>query len=353
MKQISLYYREGSSDKEYHVSMESRDDKFVVNIAYGRRGSTLQTGTKTNSPVDLQTAGRLFDKLVSEKKSKGYTEGESGTPYQHTEKEERVTGLLPQLLNPIEESDLEELISDNHWCAQEKFDGKRLLIERKGAAVNGINRKGLLVGLPSTLIHASQALKGDFVIDGECIGEAFRVFDLLTCNGDDFRGHGYEQRFVGLMNLIAGGQQRHIQLADTAWKRHEKTNLLKTLRQQNKEGIVFKRVDALYTPGRPNSGGDQLKHKFYATCSAVVAKLNAQRSVELRLLNGEGWLPAGNVTVPSNHQLPQVGDVIEVRYLYAFRESGALYQPTYLGRRSDVAQHDCGQSQLKFKGEEA
>jgi bifunctional non-homologous end joining protein LigD len=48
-----------------------------------------------------------------------------------------------------------------------------------------------------------------------------------------------------------------------------------------------------------------------------------------------------------------VGDVVEVRYLYAFLESGALYQSIYLGLRRDVAQHDCVQSQLKFKGEEA
>jgi len=46
-----------------------------------------------------------------------------------------------------------------------------------------------------------------------------------------------------------------------------------------KEGVVFKRLDAPYTPGRPGSGGTQLKHKFCATLSAVVARVNAQRSV--------------------------------------------------------------------------
>ena len=39
-----------------------------------------------------------------------------------------------------------------------------------------------------------------------------------------------------------------------------------------------------------------------------------------------------------------------VRYLYAFRESNALYQPVYLGPRQDIEQHECVLSQLKYKG---
>ena len=48
-KQTTLHYREGSSDKVYHVRLEANGspDKFLVNFAYGRRGATLQCGTKT------------------------------------------------------------------------------------------------------------------------------------------------------------------------------------------------------------------------------------------------------------------------------------------------------------------
>jgi len=48
---------------------------FIVNFAFGRRGSTLGTGTKTASPVDHDTAKGIYDKLVNEKRAKGYTEG--------------------------------------------------------------------------------------------------------------------------------------------------------------------------------------------------------------------------------------------------------------------------------------
>lgn len=350
---VSLYFKQGASDKEYHARIDPHDGGYVVSFAYGRRGTTLQTGTKTNTPVDFQTATKIFSKLVTEKKAKGYSEGEAGTPYQHTEKEKCVSGILPQLLNPIDESEVERLIGNDNWCAQEKFDGKRILLQKEGAAIHGINRKGLLVGLPSPVVVAAHGMKDDFTLDGESIGEQLHVFDLLTLNGEDLRATPYQARVAALLTLFAIGEQRHILFAETAWTRREKTELLTTLRQQNKEGIVFKHIKAPYIVGKPSSGGMQLKHKFCATLSALVGTINAKRSIEIKLRNGSRWVTAGNVTIPANHNIPTVGQVVEVRYLYAFKESGCLYQPVYLGGRSDVLESECLTSQLKFKnGEE-
>ena len=64
LENITLYYREGSSDKIYQCQIEPAGERFVVNFAYGRRGSTLNTGTKTNVPVEYDNAKRIFDKLV-------------------------------------------------------------------------------------------------------------------------------------------------------------------------------------------------------------------------------------------------------------------------------------------------
>ena len=84
--------------------------------------------------------------------------------------------------------------------------------------------------------------------------------------------------------------------------------------------------------------------------TAFIVDLGDKRSVELRLLNGKGWIPCGNVTIPPNFKVPALGEVVEVRFLYAFRESNALYQPVYLGPRQDIEQHECVLSQLKYKG---
>jgi bifunctional non-homologous end joining protein LigD len=132
MEQITLYYRQGASDKVYQATIEPNGNQYVVNFAYGRRGTTLQTGSKTQSPVDLESARAIYEKLVQEKKSKGYTPGEDGTPYQHTDKEQHVTGILPQLLNPIEEDETQRLLNNPAFVMQEKFDGQRILIQKRG-----------------------------------------------------------------------------------------------------------------------------------------------------------------------------------------------------------------------------
>ena len=118
---------------------------------------------------------------------------------------------------------------------------------------------------------------------------------------------------------------------------------------EGKEGVVFKNKHAPYIPGRPNSGGTQLKFKFCETASFIVTKINDKRSVMLILFDGEKVRSAGNVTIPPNHDLPKPGDVVECSYLYAFRESGSIYQPVFLGVRDDIQHTECTTAQLKYK----
>jgi len=99
MENITLFYKQGSSDKIYQAAIEPKDGGFVVNFAYGRRGATLSTGTKTSTAVNYDAAKAIYDRLIKEKTAKDYTPGEDGTPYQHTDKTS--TGIHCQLLNPI------------------------------------------------------------------------------------------------------------------------------------------------------------------------------------------------------------------------------------------------------------
>ena len=350
-ERVALYYREGSSDKVYQAAIEPAGNQFVVNFAYGRRGATLTTGTKTSSPVDYAAAKKIYTKLVGEKKAKGYTEGANGTPYQHADKQ--ASGILPQLLNPVEEAEVKLLLCDDNYCAQEKFDGKHLLVRKQDDDLEGINKKGFVVGLPQTVANELRSVAGSFIPDGESIGDDYHAFDLLEYNGENLRVLPYRIRLARLIDLLllTRSDFKHIRLVQTAFSTQQKTQLYQRLRRENREGIVFKRLDAPYTPGRPNSGGPQLKFKFVTTLSAVVAKINVQRSVELGLFNGRSLVSCGNVTIPANHEIPTVGTVVDARYLYAAKDSGVLYQPVYLGPRDDVDPGECLVSQLKFKAE--
>jgi bifunctional non-homologous end joining protein LigD len=349
-EQVTLYYREGSSDKVYQASIEPSGDRFIVNFAYGRRGNTLQTGTKTSAPVEYSAAKKIFDKLVQEKTAKGYTPGENGTPYQQTDKAERSTGILPQLLNAIDESQVNRLIKDDEWWAQEKFDGRRVLIRKDDQKVRGINRKGLSIDLPVPIIEAVQSLDTRrCLMDGEAVGDRFFTFDLLQEATIEFACQPYNVRYAHLVDLVDSVQSDSIRYAEIASTKAQKQAMLDRLRKERKEGIVFKRHTAQYVPGRPASGGDQLKLKFTATASCIVAGANgSRRSVKLELLDGPTRISIGNVTIPPNHLVPAVNQIVEVRYLYAY-PGGSLYQPVYLGKRDDVRFDACTVGQLKFK----
>lgn len=350
MQSITLYFRQGSSDKVYRAAIEPKDDGFVVTFAYGRRGTTLQTGTKTSSPVTHDEARHIYDKLVAEKSAKGYTPGESGTPYQQADREQQASGILPQLLNPIEVEAAARLATDPMWCVQEKFDGRRRLIRKHPDGVDGINRKGLIVPLPEPVALAAAELPGTFVFDGECIGNTLVVFDLLELHGTDYRGLPYRNRLFTLMQIVPG-HGPHLRSLETAFDTAHKVEFIQRMRNDSKEGIVFKKLGGAYLPGCPESGGDALKLKFVETASFIVSAINLKRSVHLGLWRGDALVPAGNVTIPPNQEVPRAGAVVEVRYLYAFPESGCVYQPLYLGERDDIAPAECVVSQLKYKPE--
>jgi len=348
MEQIALYFKQGSSDKIYQAGIEPKDDGFVVNFAYGRRGTTLQTGTKTSASVPYDAAKAIYDKLIREKTAKGYTPGQDGTPYQHGDKQ--ASGSLPQLLNAIDEDQLEALLNDRQHVMQEKHDGRRLILQKAGDTVKGINKLGVGTGFPAIVAEEFQVVEADFTVDGEIVGEEYHAFDLLDLDGDDLRGRTYQERYHHLMNLLASFNHLHISLVDSAYLPRQKRDLFDRLKAGNREGVVFKRSDAVYTPSRPNSGGPQLKFKFVETASFIVSKVNGKLSVSLMLFDGDRVFPVGNVTIPPHHEIPAVGVVVETRYLYAYR-GGSIFQPVYLGVRDDIRAEECTLDQLKYKSE--
>ena len=347
MEQATLYFRQGSSDKVYQASIEQQNGGYLVAYAFGRRGTTLQTGTKTQSPVSYEEAKRIFDRLVNEKTAKGYTPGEDGTPYEHTDKKNRIADIMCQLLNPIDELEATRLIGDAAFCLQEKLDGRRLLLERRGEEINGINRLGLFVGIPEPITAAARKLPVDCVVDGEAVGETLHVFDLLKIDGASVQGQSYQYRYRQLGDLVDKAPGC-ISLVPTALNKPEKALAFCTFKVMRAEGVVFKRLDAPYTAGRPASGGPQLKFKFCETASFIVSHINAKRSVSLMLLDGSKTVPVGNVTIPPNEKIPVMGATIECRYLYCFK-GGSIFQPVYLGERDDIPSEECVISQLKYK----
>jgi bifunctional non-homologous end joining protein LigD len=350
MENITLYFREGPSDKVYQASIHPKEQGYMVHFAYGRRGSTLSTGSKTQTPVAYPIAKGIYDKLIKEKLAKGYLPGAGSSVQVPVEGPRQHSGIQCQLLNPIEEQQAEALLSNPDYWMQEKMDGRRLLIQKQGGVITGINRLGLITSVPTPIVESAAKYRGNFIIDGEAVGDTLHAFDLLTICGEDMTKLRFAVRYLRLRDLLNAFDHPHIKIVET-YCSPEMAGWYSQFKREGKEGVVFKHIDAPYIPGRPNSGGSQFKHKFYETASFIVAKANDKRSVSLILFENEKVRPAGNVTIPPNHDIPSPGTVVECRYLYAFKESGSIYQPVYLGSRDDIRSAECTTSQLKYKAE--
>src|SRR5271165_6088002 len=122
MKSTVLYYKneiEGS-DKVYNLNLEKRAaDAYTVTFSFGRRGGTLQHGTKTNNPVPLAEAQGIYDRLIREKQSKGYVTAEGKTSLAPTPIEK--SGVPGRTKYPVEL--LEEISREQaeHLCRDIKY----------------------------------------------------------------------------------------------------------------------------------------------------------------------------------------------------------------------------------------
>jgi bifunctional non-homologous end joining protein LigD len=224
------------------------------------------------------------------------------------------------------------------------------MVRKQGDTITGINRRGLVVAIPDPIREAVEHIPFDVLIDGEAVGDKLQAFDLLEVKGTCLRKRRYIDRFSSLIMVIPPGFDA-LRWVSTSVDPDDKIEICEELRATNREGVVFKDMDAPYSPGRPNSGGPQLKFKFVESASFVVTGINTKRSVTLGLYDGDKLVPAGNVTIPPNHAIPQMGNVADVKYLYCFKESVSIYQPVYLGVRTDIPASECVVEQLKYKSE--
>lgn len=355
-ERVELHYQGGGSDKVYVVELKQSGQGHVVHCHYGRRGGTLNFADKTMAgPISYMAAKKIFDKAVKEKVSKGYQVTSSSspvsTPAQPTNPAASSAGIMPQLLNPVrDEAQLEDLILDPDWWMQEKMDGERRMLSDLDGNWRGSNKKGMQVELPASVEVEmwSQPLPANTILDGEIIGDVYYVFDVIRWGGTNMADQPLDVREGWLAKIVPTAKIKVVIFNKTE---ASKRALLEKVRAHGGEGVVLKRSSSPYAPGRPNSGGTQLKYKFVESATVIVTGLNvSKRSVAIGGYDDDGKIhELGNVTIPPNHKVPQKGNIVEVRYLYAYGKGGSLYQPVYLGQRSDQGREDCVLSQLKYK----
>ena len=341
---VSLHYQDDRSDKVYHVQVEKVKGGHVVNFQFGRRGSTLQTGTKTSKPVSLDEALKIRERLLRQKLGKGYQVMNGAAHAAPVQPEPDWTDYPIELLQEIPKGRVPSLLQDERYWLQEKCDGERRQIAKHGNKLTGYNRRGTAVPLPTALsTELRQVRLESFVLDGEIEGDQFIAFDLLD-GGSTTPESPYSVRFAHLLHLLKGMKMAKAvsTWTDTAGKKAAAI----ALRDLRAEGMVFKLASAPYAGSR---NGQHYKYKFVKTCTAKVLRVGdkGKQSAAVGLLEKGKWLDVGTVSTigkPKTH----VGDLIEVRYLYATK-ARRLYQAIYMRKRDDLDDSACAIAQLIFK----
>ena len=353
IKSIELNSTHAGSNKVYNVQLCEVDGGFVVNYQNGRRGGTLASGTKTTTPLPVEKATSIYEKLIAEKingASHYKVVGSNSTSAASIVTEKEASGFLPMLPTAVDAARVAVLLGDDNFCLQEKIDGERVfVIVKADGTVIGANRLGFVRPLPLSVVAAVEQSRvpPDTVLDGELVNDVFHVFDLLRANGNDCTTLRYELRRDWTLRAFDHCHSERIRCVESFFMRR-KSEALRAFRTANAEGIIFRDLFGAYSVGRSENC---VKFKFTESATLLVdGHEPSKRSVYLGSFDESGKrVTMSKVTIPPNYAVPDVGAIVEVQYLYAYAGTHALAQPVYKGVRSDQTQESCVLSQLKYK----
>jgi len=367
---VTLYFTQGTSDKVYAAHLLPVTGGWRVMFSYGRRGGPQTSGTKTKVPVDYEVAKKAYDQLVRAKMSKGYTPGEDGVAFTGSPDVGIRTDYLPQLLNQVTEEEALEMVGSFEMFVQTKHDGDRRGILFKDDEIIAANRKGLVTTVADPVLADLKSIPycspfGGF-LDTEDMGDHLVVFDAFIppedpemATYDDMLTKPFFERAGTLFALQFRLHQQMLRnvIVDTPTaisNRDSLVSFIKAARGMNEEGIVIRDGAGVYAPGKPNSGGPCFKLKFREDATVRVHAVHpTKRSIRMEVKAENGtWWEIGNCTIPVNKQIPAVGVLVDVGYLYAHK-GGSLFQPTYKGPRTDLEENAATILQLKYKKDTA
>ena len=256
-------------------------------------------------------------------------------------------GMQPHLPTVVDWETASVLLRSGLYGVQEKKDGRHLMVRvTRDGAITGGSKAGLVTNVPLTIADAVAPLRfAD--IDGEDVNGVFYAFDLIAVGGRDLTGESVEDRHSTLVALTAPflSHNFHVLPIFTGTAALE---FVEQLKAEGKEGFVLKKLKATY-----GEAETMWKHQFRAQSAFIAGGRNGEKSsVELFVVREDGSRRSmGFVTVKANQQFPEPGDIVEVKYLYAFRD-GKLAQPELLCiRRDDTRADDCTENKLKIKSD--
>ena len=275
--------------------------------------------------------------------------------------------MKAQLATPLEHVHVKQYVQSDEWWVEQKLDGQRFLVLVAEGEITAFNRNGVEMTLPEQIAADFASFKTDDTMwhfDGELVDGEYHIFDVLwagdTCDGG-MTDKPFEQRRNRLEKIFSFWEPDHCHLVRCAKTETEKADLVVKLERECSEGAVLKKRTATY-----NVQGKRvktwLKLKFVQCADVIVMELERggkPQAVTIGMMQEPNiWITnydeadnklveVAGCKVPANLEL-EVGDVLEVRYLYATSDN-KLTQPIFVRKRTDKQPEECTMNdQLKF-----
>lgn len=255
--------------------------------------------------------------------------------------------MIPAMLaKEINLSSASALVLDNEWSMEQKVDGHRILLHVHDVGVSAYNRNGEPYAggtFPDQQAAvAREHFRVDDVVDGELVSGVFWAFDLPIRAGTERFDENYNERRAHLKH------RRYPHTLGTARLSEAKARLMRRVRDEGGEGVVVKHLYSPYEPGVRST--KMLKAKYVKTVDCIVSSLKREgrQAIGLSLLGEAGLTEVGACSTIGKVPV-ELGDVVEVRYLYANDPAAPrLVQPVLLDIRHDKEPRDCTIDQLHF-----
>lgn len=303
--------------------------------------------------------------------------------------------MKPMLFHSADPATIAEFVGDDNWLLQQKVDGMRCMIRMTNLInletnthepmIEFLTRDGRPLKSAAAKLHFQKLTEAfmdafaediqrqwlnELIIDGELMTDQgiLVVFDVLAINIAGSPRITTEDaqlaRWSSLVDLVSNRSIPFVRLVSTAQSTQEKLELAQWVEAEGGEGLIAKRVDSPYEPGARVK--HSLKLKYTQTADVVVTGKNVGESkksirggeklnYELGAYFSNDWsnpdlepvmLPLGYCSSIGKADV-EVGDVIEVEYLYV-GAGGKLTQPRMVRARPDKTAVECTTEQLKF-----
>jgi bifunctional non-homologous end joining protein LigD len=244
----------------------------------------------------------------------------------------KVQGFIkPMLARPTEKA-----FDDKDWLFEIKWDGYRAIADKTEKEILLYSRNGLSFQQTYPIVvDQLKKIKADAILDGEIVvlndeGKPdfqflqhysenqnrpiqYYIFDLLELNGEDTTVLPLIERKELLQKIIP--ENPVIKYSDHILKNGK--SFFQVSEEQNLEGIMAKKIDSKYYPGKRTS--DWLKIKNHKTAEAIIAGYTPPEgsrkyfgSLILALKGKNKFIYAGNAGTGFNQQsLQELYDLLQ------------------------------------------